>query len=194
MQRSRNNLLQIGAVFTASLVGCLISYSQVKGEQITLFTQRHFWFAANSTNIANLADGNYQFCSQTDPQDWRDGAGVCLNFTKTGNYVDGYYGYPHSSHFICLRGTVERNKIAGEALEILWDNNQQHQIPKSAFPWDSEGRLILNQGNIMPTFNQGEDATEMILYRSAVLNIEGFHQYNSPRMTPPSQLCEWKLT
>ncbi|MFH7027824.1 MAG: hypothetical protein ACHBN1_21105 [Heteroscytonema crispum UTEX LB 1556] len=32
--------------------------------------------------IATLTDGKYQFCSQGDPKDWRDGAGVCFNQSK----------------------------------------------------------------------------------------------------------------
>lgn len=191
--QSKSNLLHIGAVCTTLLVGSLIFYNQVKGQQLAFLPYPNSLVTANSANIANLADGNYQFCSQTDPQDWRDGAGVCVNFRKTGNRIDGYYGYPHSDHFICLRGNVERNLIAGEALEIIWGGNQHHQIPQSAFPWDSEGRLTLNKGKIMSTLVQGEEITEKILYRSAVLNLEGFHQYNRPRMTPSSQLCDWQL-
>ncbi|YAF97174.1 MAG: hypothetical protein AB3A66_05775 [Nodularia sp. CChRGM 3473] len=193
MMHIRGNILQWGGVFTALLVGSLISYNQVKGQQISFFPHQNFWLAAQSVNIADLADGNYQFCSQPDPQDWRDGAGVCLNFQKAGNRVDGYYGYPHSDNFICIQGTVDKNQIAGEALEILWGGNQQHKIPQSAFKWDSEGRLTLSQGNIMHSANNDEDAVKKILYRQASLNIQGFYQYNRPRMTPPSQLCEWNL-
>ena len=43
-----------------------------------------------------LTDGTYQFCTEPDPQDWRDGAGACLNFVKQELTLNGYYGYPHS--------------------------------------------------------------------------------------------------
>jgi hypothetical protein len=194
IMQTKSKLLHRCAVFAVLLVSSLISYSQVKGQPLAFLPYPNSLIASNSVNIANLVDGDYQFCSQTDPKDWRDGVGVCLNFHKNGNSIDGYYGYPHSDHFICLRGNVERNIIAGEALEIMWGGNQHHQIPQSAFQWDLEGRLTLNKGKTMSTLVQGEDVTETILYRSAVLNLEGFHQYTRPRMTPPSQLCAWQLT
>jgi hypothetical protein len=142
-------------------------------------------------NIANLVDGKYQFCSQPDPQDWRVGAGVCANFQKTANQFEGYYGYPHSDNFICIRGNIKGNLITGEAFAILWGRNQENHLPQSTFTWDSEGRLTLSQGNLTRTANHPEDAVQWILYRRALLNIEGFYQYNRPRMTPSSQLCEW---
>jgi hypothetical protein len=144
--------------------------------------------------VADLADDKYQFCSQRDPHDWRDGAGVCFVFAKTGNRVDGYYGYPHSDDFICLCGKVDGNRIAGEALAISWAGHQQNQIPESAFHWDSEKRLTISQGNIIHTTKEGEDTIEWILYRNALLNIDGFYQYNRPRMTTASQLCKRNLT
>lgn len=144
-------------------------------------------------NIANLVDGKYQFCSQPDPQDWRVGMGVCANFQKTANQFEGYYGYPHSDNFICIRGNIKGNLITGEALAISWGGNQQNNLPQSTFTWDTEGRLTLSQGNLMHTANHHEDAVQWILYRQALLNLEGFYQYNRPRMTPPSQLCEWNF-
>ncbi|MCF4965807.1 hypothetical protein [Nostoc sp. CMAA1605] len=142
-------------------------------------------------NIANLANGNYQFCSQPDPQDWRVGAGVCANFQKTANRFEGYYGYPHSDNFICIRGNVKGNLITGEAFAILWSGNQQNHLPQSRFIWDAEGRLTLSQSYLMGTANHHEDAMQRIFYRQALLNLEGFYQYNRPRMTPPLQLCKW---
>ncbi|RCJ38391.1 hypothetical protein A6770_13680 [Nostoc minutum NIES-26] len=187
----KSNLLNLGVVFATLLANSLISDSQVKGKIPLLPTQKS-WIAVQSANIATLANGNYQFCSQPDPKDWRDGAGVCLNFSKVGNRLNGYYGYPHSDNFICIRGTVDNNLIAGEALAILWGVNQLKNTPESAFKWDLEQRLTLSQGHLISTANNGEDAVKRILYRHASLNLEGFYQYNRPRMTPPSQLCEWK--
>jgi len=158
-----------------------------------LFAQ-DFRLANQSVNIASLANSNYQFCSQPDPKDWRDGAGVCFNFSKTGNRVNGYYGYPHSDQFICIRGIVDGDYIAGEGLGIVWDNLQLKNTPESAeFKWDSEGHLTLSQGNILNTANADEDGAKWILYRKASLNLEGFYQYNRPRMTPVSQLCQWNF-
>ena len=33
----------------------------------------------SAQTLANLPDGAYQLCTEPQPQDWRDGAGVCLN-------------------------------------------------------------------------------------------------------------------
>jgi hypothetical protein len=184
MMLSSNNLAQTLVMFAALLIN--FNFNQSFQKQNT-----NLWVAVPKVNIANLADGNYQFCSQPDPQDWRVGEGVCANFKKTANQFDGYYGYPHSDNFICIRGDMKGNLITGEALAIFWSGNQQNNLPKSAFKWDVEGRLTLSQGNLMSNVNHHEDAVQRIIYHQALLNLEGFYQYNHPRMTPPSQLCEW---
>lgn len=160
----------------------LVFHQPKKEQQLFLATEQ-------KVNIANLADGNYQFCSQPDPQDWRDGAGVCANFQKMENRFDGYYGYPHSDSFICVRGDINSNLIAGKASSILW-TDEQNNIPTSAFKWDLEERLTLSQGNFISSANH-QDAVQWIVYNQALLNLEGFYQYNRPRMTPVSQLCKW---
>ncbi|GAA6616766.1 hypothetical protein [Scytonema sp. NUACC26] len=104
----------------------------------------------------------------------------------------GYYGYPHSDRFVCIRGEVNDSSIKGEALEILWDVNPESNISKSNIEWDSEGRLTLGKGNIVRT-EEGMDGTiHWILFPKASLNVKGFYRYTAPRMTPPSQLCLWR--
>ncbi|BAY08227.1 hypothetical protein [Calothrix sp. NIES-2098] len=185
----KSNLSQLGMVCISLLAGLPISCSHINSQKIPFGVADQI--VATSVKVADLADNKYQFCSQSDPQDWRDGAGVCFVFAKTGNRVDGYYGYPHSDRFICLRGKVDGNRIAGEALAISWAVHQQNQIPESAFHWDSEKRLTISQGNIFRTTKDEEDTIEWILYRNALLDIDGFYQYNRPRMTTASQLCDW---
>ncbi|BAY40876.1 hypothetical protein NIES2111_52660 [Nostoc sp. NIES-2111] len=179
----RNNFTQVlvifGAVFSIGLV-----FHQPAKEY-----KRPFLMVGQKVNIANLATGNYQFCSQPDPQDWRDGAGVCANFQKKENRFDGYYGYPHSDSFICIRGDIKDNLIAGKALSILW-TDEQNNIATSAFKWDLEERLTLSQSNFISAANNQDDV-QWIVYGQALLNLEGFYQYNRPRMTPVSQLCKW---
>ncbi len=182
-----------GLIFAVLSAGSVISHTLVNRKQIPLPLNQDFWVVAKSINISSLADGNYQFCSLPDPKDWRDGDGVCFNFAKVRHRVDGYYGYPHSENFICVRGKVDSNQIAGEALAILWAGNQQNKIPESAFKWDLEGHLTVIQGSIIRTVHDGDDVTQWILYRQATLNIDGFYQYNRLRMTPPAQLCNWNL-
>lgn len=142
-------------------------------------------------SLAALIDGNYQFCSQAEPTDWHVGAGVCFNFNKLGHHVEGYYGYPHSDRFICIRGEVDGNLITGEALAVSWTGLWWNEIPKSAFKWDAEARLTLDQGEIIQTSGDAQNRVEWILFHSAVLNIDGFYQYSTPRMTSPPELCHF---
>lgn len=155
--------------------------------------------AQSQLGVAALADGAYQFCSQPDPADWRDGAGVCFNFNKIGDYIEGYYGYPHSDDFICVRGNVDGSLITGEALAIVWAGSSWDTIPETAFTWDAEGHLTLDQGDFLQTPNHEtpnheSEQTEWILFHSSVLNVDGFYQYAIPRMVAPSRLCDWSQT
>jgi hypothetical protein len=189
-----SNFLPLGVVCLSLLASSLVSNKFLLAQD--------FQRANQLVNIGSLANDNYQFCSQPDAKDWRDGAGVCVNFSKNGNQVNGYYGYPHSDQFICIRGIVDGNAygnpsgdhITGEGLGILWDNLQLKNTPESAeFKWDSEGRLTLSKGNILHRVNADEDGAKWMFYRKASLNLKGFYQYNRPRMTPVSQLCQWSI-
>ncbi|MBE9014762.1 hypothetical protein IQ272_01050 [Chroococcidiopsidales cyanobacterium LEGE 13417] len=203
MMLARNTILNLGVAIAALLVGITIKsdlqstvpslqpqYNSIAGQlEVTpnqIATQIQ-------PRIATLADGNYQFCSQSDPHDWQDGAGVCFVFQKCDRQVSGYYGYPHSDNFICVKGKVTDNLIVGKALEISWAGREWTDIPHSVFKWDWEGRLTLSQGNIVRTINDVEGRVDWIVFRQATLDLNGFYQYSSPRMTPPPQLCEWQV-
>jgi hypothetical protein len=223
MMLSRNTILNLGlnlgVAIAALLVGITIK-SDLQGGAIPSLQPQNNSIAGQlailpnklaaqiQPRVATLADGNYQFCSQPDPRNWQDGAGVCFVFQKFDRQVDGYYGYPHSDNFICVKGQVEDNAIGGEALQISWAGYEWTDIPQSAFQWDWEGRLTLSRGNIVRTINNVEGNNvegnnvegnnvegriDWILFRQAVLNLNGFYQYSSPRMTPPPQLCEWHV-
>lgn len=154
-------------------------------------------------SLFQLADGAYQFCTEPDPQDWQDGAGVCLNFVKQGASIDGYYGYPHSDVFVCLQGELTEGLLEGQGLMINWnsdledtDSNAQvseteptaEQVEEA---WDVEGRLFLEHPEIIQPQEAVDDQIGWISYQQAKLNVEGLYAYPSPRMTPPNQLCSW---
>jgi hypothetical protein len=141
--------------------------------------------------ISALADGNYQFCSQPDPRDWRDGAGICFNFAKKNQAIDGYYGYPHSDSFVCIRGQVMRNSIVGKALALSWPGQERFAIPPTKFAWDAEGRLYLNQGEIQRQSGRDQLQERWVAFKAAELDISNFHQYDAPRMKPVTELCDW---
>jgi hypothetical protein len=141
--------------------------------------------------VSALADGDYQFCSQPDPRDWRDGAGVCFNFTKKDRAIDGYYGYPHSDSFVCIQGQVTGNSIVGKALALSWPGQDGFAIPPTEFVWDLEGHLNLNQGEIRRQSGKDELQESWIAFKRAKLDISNFYRYSAPRMKPITELCDW---
>ena len=174
---SKNNLLKFcGVILVAVSMGLFLSSDK-----------------ANAQNaIVTLSNGNYQFCSQPQPQDWHNGAGVCFNFVKTGDRVDGYYGYPHTDDLICVRGELRGSLVTGKALAMSWGGSQWISIPNTEFNWDSEGHLSLQNGKVIRTVSDRGGKTEWILFNDAKLNTEGFYQYQQSLMTSPSQLCKWE--
>jgi hypothetical protein len=143
------------------------------------------------TVTSTLANGDYQFCSQPQPNDWRDGAGVCLNFAKVGDRIDGYYGYPHSDVFICIRGNSLEDTITGKALGIFWSGRQPSEIPQNQLEWDTEHRLRLGPGKLIRTIH---DQEYWLLFQSALLDVKGLYQNPTPKMTSVSELCDWSVT
>jgi hypothetical protein len=141
--------------------------------------------------IATLPDGPYQLCSKPDPADWRDGAGVCFNFNKTGQNIEGYYGYPNSDEFVCIRGTAKANLIQGEGLVLSWPGAVWYKVPDSELTWDVEGHLKLVQGAIVRS-TKGEERIDWLQFHKVVLDVSNFYRYRSPRMTSPKELCDWK--
>jgi hypothetical protein len=146
-----------------------------------------------STAIGDLTNGNYQFCSQPKPNDWRDGAGVCLNFGKVGDRIDGYYGYPHSDVFICIRGNSLNDTITGKALGAFWFADQPGEVPQNQLEWDVEKRLRLGRGQVIRSTRDRGDRTDWILFQDALLNVKGLYRYTTPKMTPASKLCNWSI-
>ena len=126
----------------------LILSSLVAGSLLNAGQAQFGESATPSPNLGSFADGSYQVCSE--PKSSRfDGAGVCFVFVKKASHVNGYYGYPHSDGFACLRGSVQGNQVRGEAYIALWDRDRQYEIPPSAFHWDQEERLLLNDGKLI---------------------------------------------
>jgi hypothetical protein len=194
MMLTRSNISKFAVILATFFAGTLIASKPVQSQERP-FSRNQYSSSSRST-IAALANGKYQFCTQAEPKDWRDGAGVCLNFSKTGDRIDGYYAYPHSGNYICIRGQVNGNRITGNALAVLWENSSSEnspseKIPESEFKWDEEGHLTLSQGKIISSAKNGDGRVDRVIFSKANLNATGFLQYSQPRMTPPSQLCKW---
>ncbi|ESA37677.1 hypothetical protein N836_35480 [Leptolyngbya sp. Heron Island J] len=146
------------------------------------------------TLLAPLDDGGYQLCTEPAPQDWHDGSGACLNILKQGTTLEGYYGYPHSGSFICLRGQLSENWLEGQGLVISWAGNAWQDIPQETFIWDHpEERLSLSQGKLVRSEGVAEEQVRWIIFQTARLNMQSMYLYDRPRMTSPMQLCDWSL-
>ncbi|MGG6267495.1 hypothetical protein ACQ4M3_23330 [Leptolyngbya sp. AN03gr2] len=104
---------------------------------------------AQSPTLAGLANGDYQICNQSPPKDRKQGAGGCLVFHKQNDQIEGYYGYPHSDAFVCLRGTLKGTQIVGQGYLVSWQGSQWRIPSRTAFFWDQEHQLQLAQGKVI---------------------------------------------
>lgn len=148
--------------------------------------------ASQSPGLETLANDNYQFCSQPDPEDGRDGAGVCFNFAKRGDRVDGYYGYPHSGTYVCIRGRTEQDRIVGHGLVLSWPGHPWPAVVPSQYTWRLDSHLILQNGYIIRSLKEKQGPVDWIQFDDVKLDIGGFYQYPTVKMRSPSQLCEWE--
>jgi hypothetical protein len=187
---TRSNISKLAVVLMTFFAGTFIASKPVKSQENPSYGNQNL--SRSQKTIAALGNGNYQFCTEAEPkEDWRVGAGGCFNFSKVGDRIDGYYGYPHSGDFICIRGRTDGNRIIGNALVTLWGNSSSREIPQSEFKWDEEGHLTLSQGKLLRSTKTEDGRIDWISFDKATLNTQGFYLYSSPRMTPSSQLCKW---
>jgi len=139
-------------------------------------------------SLATLADGDYQLCTEPEPQDWHDGNGACLNIVKQGTFIEGYYGYPHSERFVCLQGQITEDRFHGDGFVISWTGHPWTTVPQTAMIWDTEGRLSLAEASV--TRQDGD--VRWISFQQADLDMRALYLYTSPRMNSPDQVCDWR--
>ncbi len=145
-----------------------------------------------SITLSELQDGNYQLCSQPDPQDWRDGEGVCLAMRKQGSQIQGYYGYPHSDCLICLQGQVQDNAIIGVAASPVVMGSTYIGTSESEFYWDQEEYLWLSSRESQ-LLSDPETGYDWVMLSRAFLDTRDLILYDSQRMRSPDELCPWTL-
>lgn len=182
----RSQTVGVATVLTISLVRGL---AVAAGSAVKQSSEQ----SAAEQPVAEWADGAYQVCTEPDPQNGRDGAGVCLNFVKQGAFLEGYYGYPHSDAFVCLRGEVSEQALNGEGYVVSWAGNIWPDVPAEEAAWDESGRLMLGPGERVQTVGEELDQISWIYFQRARLNLQGLYRYAQPRMTPPAQLCDWSF-
>lgn len=147
---------------------------------------------AQRPTLAGLSDGNHQICTQPPPKNWQQGEGVCLVFRKQNQQIEGYYGYPHSDAFVCLRGRLNDDRqIVGQGYLVSWEGSQWGTPPNKAFFWDEEQQLQLAQGKVIRNERDRHSESPWILFQKATLTFQSFYLYPKPQMTSPQQLCNW---
>jgi hypothetical protein len=179
----------ISTVFSllAGLIFSMQALSSFQGKGSHFKTQNVWLSAGNAAeprfNLAQLEDAAYQFCSEPEPQDWRQGAGVCFWFKKSGNEVVGIYGYPHTGRYVdCISGSLERQSMVGEAVAIASSAEDWPQLPRRGLTWDDEGHLRLGSGKIVHREKHPATTLDLVHFRSAVLNLRGFYRYSSAKV------------
>lgn len=145
-------------------------------------------------SLESLADGNYQVCSKPDPEDGRDGDGVCFNFAKRGDFIDGYYGFPHSGTYVCVQGRTERNRVIGQGLALSWPGHPWPPIKSSQYTWRLDQHLTLQNGYVVRSVREPFGRVNWIRFDEVQLDMDGFYQYPTVKMRSPTQLCDWETS
>jgi hypothetical protein len=92
---------------------------------------------------------------------------------------------------VCALGTVAGNTVTGEALEdfpvdeIQLEPRFQGTTPQN---WDNNGYLKVGRASAKYDSSEGNISTS-IRYRTAVLDLDGFHRYNAGTQSPPT-ICQ----
>ncbi len=139
--------------------------------------------AGGSFAVGSLPDGNYRFCSERPAGEDAQAAGACFRFRKEAQNIIGTYYYPNKGSSVCFRGQVNNNTFSGQAIERFSagetppENFSQAQLSK----WETAGFLQVGNGLYVDDLNR----RDAILYRSALLNLNNFYQYNAGRVSPP---------
>lgn len=132
--------------------------------------------------INQLPDGNYRFCSER-PDEEGQAMGACFRFRKDAKTIIGTYYFPNTGESICFRGQVNNNTLSGQAIErfsigeLPPENFSQAQLSN----WRAKGFLKVGNGLYVDRLNQ----RDAFLYRSALLNLNNFYQYNAGRISAP---------
>ena len=185
-QASQSLLSPILKLASGLVIALIASFGTVGNAQAAVViggpTNRAF-------NIGGLRDGNYRFCSnQPEAASTSDEVvqttGACFRFNKQANNIIGNYYYPSTGSSICFRGRVRGNTLTGQAIERLKDT----MAPTVEFSrgelvsWKDGGFLQVGEGIYVDDLNR----RDAIRYRSALLNMNNFYQYNAGRVSPPS--------
>lgn len=103
--------------------------------------------------IADLADGNYKFCTESPSYQAPSGLdvkGYCFVFRKTNKSVVGQYFYsaPKGDRRVCISGVLNGNMVTGVGYELMFGWSEPVKpadiasMPPEATWGDSKGRSL----------------------------------------------------
>lgn len=150
--------------------------------------------AQAESQIQNLQNGNYKFCSNPPPTNQAssasmENAGYCFMFRKKGNRLVGNYYDARSfgEVSVCVTGTLSNNILTGEAVELVGDIGRQSSPPSSEgtqlVKWDKQGYLRVAGAKVIRRTQTG---SRTVHYRRALLNLNGFYRYKPGERQPPT--------
>ncbi|NJN23140.1 MAG: hypothetical protein HC810_00320 [Acaryochloridaceae cyanobacterium RL_2_7] len=146
--------------------------------------------------LIRMPDGQHQLCSEPEPDGYVMGSGICYWFNKSGKQLIGYYGVPNSDVFVdCVSGTIQDEKVVGEAIAISWDGSPFPNITEQKeITWET---LILSSASVEYEAPSRFGDISLIRFNKAELTPRDFYKYSPSKSqnmdTPPSNcnVQEW---
>ena len=169
----------------------------------------------NETNIENLTNGSYLFCSDRHPnEDKIDAHRYCFTFTKTGKKIIGSYLYraPKDTPVICVEGTVKDNLLNGFGYENIGPNSDPYteedfsylnRLPINNYLsfWDDvehyQGGLNLKAGRPSlyklspPSEDKYASFWATIRYKNVQLDLRNFEQIQVDSLPEFTNCTNW---
>ncbi|MBE9076076.1 hypothetical protein IQ241_02000 [Romeria aff. gracilis LEGE 07310] len=135
--------------------------------------------SAQVGSLNSFRDANHRLCSEPQAEDGRM-RGLCFLFRKQGDEIVGDYYYPYEGSSLCVSGRVNNNTVTGQAIERLTTSRPAPEnLPEDDFTdWRQEGFLKVRYAERLAS-------PERIRYRSLLLDLNGFYQYNAGPVVPP---------
>lgn len=139
----------------------------------------------NKFTVESLPNGNYRLCSDRAPPGIQRVSGVCFRFRKQGEDIVGEYYYPYQGSKVCLTGEVNGNTVTGQVVEkINATAKSSANLPRgdSLENWRQDGFLQVGRAQVETTWGKSDYGR----YRSAILDLNNFYQFNSGTVLPPN--------
>lgn len=133
--------------------------------------------------VESLPNGNYRLCSDRPPSDIQRVSGVCFRFRKQGKDILGEYYYPYKGSRTCITGKVNNNTVTGQSVETIPGNaDMPSDLPRqdTMENWGQDGFLQVGRAQL-----ETEGSINAIRYRSTLLHLKDFYQFNLGQSKPP---------